>query len=46
MARFEVSEGWCVQAVRFTLDPTEEQARWLEGISVPVAGLMTGRASP
>ena len=46
MARFEVSEGWCVQALRFTLDPTEEQARWLEGISVPVAGLITGRSPP
>jgi putative transposase len=29
MARFEVPEGWCVQAFRFTLDPTEEQARML-----------------
>ncbi|MCW2558031.1 MAG: putative transposase [Mycobacterium sp.] len=29
MARFEVPEGWCVQAFRFTLDPTEEQARSL-----------------
>jgi putative transposase len=29
MARFEVPEGWCVQAFRFTLDPTEEQARAL-----------------
>lgn len=29
MARFEVPEGWCVQAFRFTLDPTEDQAaRW------------------
>jgi putative transposase len=27
MARFEVPEGWCVQAFRFTLDPTEDQAR-------------------
>lgn len=26
MARFEVPEGWTVQAFRFTLDPTEEQA--------------------
>ena len=26
MARFEVPEGWCVQAFRFTLDPTEEQS--------------------
>jgi putative transposase len=26
MARFEVPDGWCVQAFRFTLDPTEEQA--------------------
>jgi putative transposase len=29
MARFEVPDGWTVQAFRFTLDPTEEQARSL-----------------
>ncbi len=29
MARFEVPEGWCVQAFRFALDPTGEQARVL-----------------
>ena len=29
MARFEVPDGWCVQAFRFTLDPTEDQARVL-----------------
>lgn len=29
MARFEVPEGWTIQAFRFTLDPTEEQARLL-----------------
>ncbi|MBN2872703.1 MAG: IS607 family element transposase accessory protein TnpB, partial [Halothiobacillaceae bacterium] len=29
MARFEIPDGWCVQAFRFTLDPTEEQARAL-----------------
>jgi putative transposase len=29
MARFEVAEGWTVQAFRFTLDPTEDQARAL-----------------
>jgi putative transposase len=29
MARFEVPEGWCVQALRFTLDPTQDQARAL-----------------
>lgn len=29
MARFEVPEGWTVQALRFTLDPTEDQARAL-----------------
>ncbi|MGZ5378073.1 MAG: IS607 family element RNA-guided endonuclease TnpB [Mycobacterium sp.] len=29
MAGFEVPEGWTVQAFRFTLDPTEEQARSL-----------------
>jgi putative transposase len=29
MARFEVPEGGCVQAFRFTLDPTEDQARAL-----------------
>jgi hypothetical protein len=28
MARFEVPDGWGVQAFRFTLDPTEEQACW------------------
>ncbi|MGB9224876.1 IS607 family element RNA-guided endonuclease TnpB [Mycobacterium sp.] len=25
-ARFEIPDGWCVQAYRFTLDPTDEQA--------------------
>ena len=29
MATFEIPDGWCVQALRFTLDPTEEQARSL-----------------
>jgi putative transposase len=29
MARFEVPQGWTVQALRFTLDPTEDQARSL-----------------
>ena len=29
MARFEIPDGWCVQAFRFTLDPTEDQARSL-----------------
>ena len=29
MAKFEVPEGWTVQAFRFTLDPTEDQARAL-----------------
>lgn len=29
MARFEVPEGWTVQAFRFTLDPTGDQARAL-----------------
>jgi putative transposase len=29
MARLEVPDGWCVQAFRFTLDPTEDQARAL-----------------
>ncbi len=29
MGKFEVPEGWCVQAFRFTLDPTEDQARSL-----------------
>ena len=28
-ARFEVPQGWTVQALRFTLDPTEDQARAL-----------------
>lgn len=26
---FEIPDGWCVQAFRFTLDPTEDQARSL-----------------
>jgi putative transposase len=26
MARFEIPDGWCVQAFRFTLDPTDDQA--------------------
>ena len=26
MAKFAVPEGWCIQAFRFTLDPTEDQA--------------------
>jgi len=29
MAKFEVPDGWCVQAYRFTLDPAEDQARSL-----------------
>lgn len=29
MARFEVPDGWCVQAFRFTLDPTDGQAQLL-----------------
>ena len=29
MAKFEVPDGWCVQAFRFTLDPTDDQARAL-----------------
>ena len=29
MAQFEVPAGWTVQAFRFTLDPTEDQARVL-----------------
>src|SRR5574337_48934 len=29
MAKFELPDGWCVQAFRFTLDPTEDQARAL-----------------
>jgi putative transposase len=29
MARFEIPDGWCVQAFRFTLDPTDDQARAL-----------------
>jgi putative transposase len=28
-ATFEIPDGWCVQAFRFTLDPTEDQARSL-----------------
>ncbi len=29
MAKFEVPDGWCVQAFKFTLDPTDDQARSL-----------------
>lgn len=29
MPRFEIPDGWCVQAFRFTLDPTAEQAHAL-----------------
>ncbi len=29
MAKFEVPDGWCVQAYRFTLDPTDDQAHAL-----------------
>jgi putative transposase len=29
MAKFEVPDGWCVQAFKFTLDPTDVQARSL-----------------
>jgi putative transposase len=29
MAKFEVPDGWTVQAFRFTLDPTEDQVRLL-----------------
>ncbi|GAS89722.1 IS607 family element RNA-guided endonuclease TnpB [Mycolicibacterium brisbanense] len=29
MPRFEIPDGWCVQASRFTLDPTAEQAHAL-----------------
>jgi putative transposase len=29
MPRFEIPEGWAVQGLRFTLDPTEDQARAL-----------------
>jgi putative transposase len=29
MARFEIADGWCVQAFCFTLDPTVEQSRSL-----------------
>ena len=29
MPRFEIPDGWCVQAFRFTLDPTEGQTRAL-----------------
>jgi len=29
MGRFEVPEGWCVQALRFTLDPTQDHPRSL-----------------
>ena len=29
MAKFEIPDGWTVQAFKFTLDPTEDQARGL-----------------
>jgi putative transposase len=29
MAKFDVPDGWCVQAYRVTLDPTDDQARAL-----------------
>ncbi len=29
MAKFDGPDGWCLQAFRFTLDPTEDQARSL-----------------
>jgi putative transposase len=29
MGKFEIPDGWCVQAFRFTLDPAQEQARAL-----------------
>ena len=29
MAKFEIPDGWTAQAYRFTLDPTEDQARAL-----------------
>lgn len=29
MPKFEVPDGWTVQAFRFTLDPTEDQAKAL-----------------
>src|SRR6202048_2811285 len=29
MAAVEIPEGWCVQAFRFTLDPSEDQVRSL-----------------
>jgi len=29
MAKFEIPEGWTVQAFRFTLDPTDDQTRML-----------------
>jgi putative transposase len=29
MAKFEIPEGWTVQAFRFTLDPTDDQSRML-----------------
>lgn len=44
MAKFEVPDRWCVQAFRFTLDPTEGQARSLArkwGVSGSNAKLAT-----
>ncbi|AMC51820.1 transposase [Mycobacterium tuberculosis variant bovis BCG] len=46
MAKFEIPEGWMVQAFRFTLDPTAEQAARWHGISVPAARPTTGPSPP
>ena len=42
MAKFEIPQGWVVQAFRFTLDPTEDQAGRWRGISAPVGRRSTG----
>jgi hypothetical protein len=48
MVKFEVPDGWCVQAFGFTLDPTEDQVRVeptvRPGLARPVA-VKRGRAA-
>lgn len=46
MAKFEIPEGWMVQAFRFTLDPTAEQARALARHFGAAARPTTGPSPP
>ena len=46
MAKFEVPEGWCVQAFGFTLEPTEDQAGRWQGISARGVRHTTGPSPP